>query len=104
MIRVTLYKESGAPRGFCVRGHAGLAPSGADILCAAVSSAVQLCVNTVSAFAPCTVRSDDAAAEVFLKLDKVSAAAQTALGCFFDHLEDLLTQFPKHLTLESKEE
>ncbi len=34
--------------GFSIRGHAGYAESGRDIVCAAVTSAVELCANGIT--------------------------------------------------------
>ena len=41
MIRVILYRHDKQYTGFCVSGHAGFAEAGHDIVCAAVSSAVE---------------------------------------------------------------
>lgn len=48
MIDANFYRRSGRLVGFCVSGHAGYANSGRDIVCAAVSSAVQLTANAVT--------------------------------------------------------
>jgi uncharacterized protein YsxB (DUF464 family) len=48
MLSVKFYKNNAHYSGFAVRGHAEYAPSGADIVCAGVSSAVNLAVNTIS--------------------------------------------------------
>ena len=34
--------------GFCLKGHSGFACSGEDIVCASVSSAIQLVTNTIT--------------------------------------------------------
>ncbi|MCR5807661.1 MAG: ribosomal-processing cysteine protease Prp [Oscillospiraceae bacterium] len=44
------FKDDDTPVGFKVSGHAGWAESGSDIVCAAVSSAVELTCNTVTDF------------------------------------------------------
>jgi len=41
MIRIILYRHDQQYTGFCVSGHAGFAEAGRDIVCAAVSSAVE---------------------------------------------------------------
>ena len=48
MIRVVLWRNSSERTGFCVSGHAGFAPAGQDIVCAAVSSAVRLAESILS--------------------------------------------------------
>lgn len=50
MISVILYRDKGNLRGFKVSGHAGYAPKGKDIVCAAVSSLVITTVNALEAF------------------------------------------------------
>ena len=50
MIQAKFYKKNGKFSGFRVSGHAGYADAGEDIVCAAVSSAVQLTVNLLSDF------------------------------------------------------
>lgn len=42
--------ESGELEGFCVRGHAGYAPAGRDIVCAGVSALVQTAVSALKRF------------------------------------------------------
>lgn len=49
MISVDLFVlSSGEIMGFKISGHAGLAESGMDVLCAAVSSAAYMTANTIS--------------------------------------------------------
>ena len=50
MIRARFYGSNGVLSGFELSGHAGLAESGSDVACAAVSSAVQLTVNLLDEF------------------------------------------------------
>ena len=47
MTRVEFFDQDGRISGFTVSGHSGYAEAGADIICAAVSTAVQ--------FASCTI-------------------------------------------------
>ena len=47
MTRVEFFDHEGRITGFCCSGHSGYAEEGSDIVCAAVSSAVQ--------FAECTI-------------------------------------------------
>ena len=48
MIRVILWRNHSERTGFRVSGHAGFAPAGQDIVCAAVSSAVRLTEGLLS--------------------------------------------------------
>lgn len=48
MIKVNFFtKDSGLIVGFDLEGHAGCAESGYDVVCAAVSSAAYLVINTI---------------------------------------------------------
>ena len=51
MIRAVLYQAGGQLTGFSVRGHAGYAPEGSDIVCAAVSVLTTTCVNALESVA-----------------------------------------------------
>ena len=50
MIQITVYRDKDWYTGFCMRGHAGYAESGSDIVCSAVSVlAINTC-NAIEAF------------------------------------------------------
>ncbi len=48
MIQAQFEKHQGAYSGFCVSGHAGYAEEGHDIVCASVSSALQMTANGIT--------------------------------------------------------
>ena len=48
MITAEFFKKDGKFNGFSIKGHSGFADSGEDIVCASVSSAVQLVCNTIT--------------------------------------------------------
>ncbi len=48
MIRAEFYESQGKLKGFSISGHAGYAENGFDIVCAAVSSAVELTANLIT--------------------------------------------------------
>ncbi len=50
MIQAVFFKENGCLSGFSISGHSGFAESGRDIVCACVSSAAMLTVNTITDF------------------------------------------------------
>ena len=47
MTKVEFFNESGRITGFCCSGHSGYAEAGADIICAAVSTAVTFAADTI---------------------------------------------------------
>lgn len=50
MIQAKFYKKNGKLTGFSISGHAEYADAGEDVVCAAVSSAVQFAVNLLDEF------------------------------------------------------
>ena len=48
MIQITVFKDKDCYTGFCMKGHAGYAQSGQDIVCAAVTSACMLAANIIT--------------------------------------------------------
>ena len=48
MTRVEFFDQDGRISGFTVSGHSGYAEAGADIICAAVSTAVQFAEATIT--------------------------------------------------------
>ncbi|MCD7883218.1 MAG: ribosomal-processing cysteine protease Prp [Lachnospiraceae bacterium] len=50
MIRLTVWKSKNQYRGFSFEGHAGYAPEGEDIICAAVSALALNTVNSIEVF------------------------------------------------------
>ena len=48
MVRAEFFKKDGGLIGFRIRGHAGYAGAGDDIVCASVSSAVQFSSNLIT--------------------------------------------------------
>ncbi|MBQ1264351.1 MAG: ribosomal-processing cysteine protease Prp [Oscillospiraceae bacterium] len=47
MTRVEFFNQDGRITGFCCSGHSGYAEAGADVVCAAVSTAVQFAETTI---------------------------------------------------------
>ena len=48
MITAEFFTKQSKPCGFLIKGHAGYADNGNDIVCASVSSAIQLVANTIT--------------------------------------------------------
>lgn len=48
MINASFFKDSSGLSGFDINGHSGFGDNGNDIVCAAVSSAVQMAANTIT--------------------------------------------------------
>ena len=95
MIRFKFFLAGSTVTGFDVAGHAGYGAKGSDIVCAAVSSAAYLTVNTLTDFSAA-----DAAVEVdpngrmTLALRSENEAAQQLLKGLEHHIRMLSEQYP----------
>ncbi|NLP48353.1 MAG: ribosomal-processing cysteine protease Prp [Clostridiales bacterium] len=89
MVRVKFFQSRGLLRGFEISGHAGFAPIGEDIVCAAVSSAAYMLANTITEVMGINakIKVDEAKAYMFLELNK-----DNALKC-----QELLKGFELHI-------
>ena len=98
MITVRFLSGSGLLAGFTVRGHAGWAQSGRDIVCAAVSSAALMTANTLTEVlkAPCKVSGDDGEMGV-LPDDPDEPFTQQLLRGFSLHMREMSREYPDHL-------
>ncbi len=92
MIKCVFFQSEGLLCGFEISGHAGAGTAGNDIVCAAVSSAAYMTVNTLS-----EILKIDAEPEVggaFMKLALTAAQAEKA--------RDLLKGFELHIIQTGK--
>ena len=87
MIRVVLWRNSSERTGFCVSGHAGFAPAGQDIVCAAVSSAVRLAESILSSMQ----------ADYTANLVTVTARESTVLDGFARLMRQLSEEYPEYI-------
>ena len=105
MIKAQFYKKNNKFTGFSLSGHAGLAESGKDIACAAVSSAAELVCNTVT-----DIFCDNAQVTVSdnmltLKAEKnLGEYSEKLIRSFFIHLGFIAEEFPGHIRITEKEE
>ena len=100
MIQITFFRKlDGLFCGFRVFGHAGFAGYGKDIVCAAISSAVYLVVNTVVDVMHIKPRdlffSDDGV--VFLLNDSDTDVCNFLLKGLFMHFVAISKDYPKNL-------
>ena len=98
MIRVRFFCSDGRITGFSVRGHAGLADAGEDILCAAVSSAAYMTVNTLTDVCKvcCDLSVSDGDMAVLLTGQNANSV-QDLLKGFSLHMRELSRQYPEKL-------
>mgnify|MGYP000839254047 CR=1 FL=1 len=104
MIQASFSTDGSRITAFTVAGHSGLAPSGEDILCAAVTSAVRLtecAVNDVLGLeAAVKVRQKDAYLSLKLpaKLGQTAeSTCQTLMTALMVHFAQLHEEYPDHI-------
>ncbi len=98
MIVVRIFCSGDRITGFSVCGHAGLAPAGEDILCAAVSSAAYMTANTLTDICkqPCDASVSDGSMTVRLS-EQNAESVQDLLKGFSLHMRELSRQYPEKL-------
>ncbi|MCD7889702.1 MAG: ribosomal-processing cysteine protease Prp [Oscillospiraceae bacterium] len=93
----------GSYKGFSVSGHSGYSEAGSDIVCAAVSSAVMLTVNScIDGF------NVDAVPEVYddtvrFTVNEKSENADRLIGALKEHLEALSEEYPENVAVTIEE-
>ena len=104
MIRAEFFSQAGRLTGFTVSGHAGYADAGEDIVCAAVSSAVQLTANGITEVLGMKARVTAKGDTVSLKMDSLpSEDGEAFLKALRLHLEVLAEDYPKNVKLTCTE-
>ena len=110
MTTVTVFSEEERLTGFEVKGHSGYAEAGADIVCAAVTSAVRLvecALNDVLGL-EASVKVKEMDASIILKLPAKlgpthESVCQTLMTAFLVHLTDLAEEYPENLIVLNME-
>ena len=110
MTTVTFHMEGDRIVGFDVRGHSGYAEEDSDIVCAAVSSAVNLVNATVNDVlglgASVKVRESDAS--ITMKIpgglsEANETTCQTLLAALMVHFASLHEEYPDHISVMEEE-
>ncbi|HEX2938273.1 MAG TPA: ribosomal-processing cysteine protease Prp [Ruminiclostridium sp.] len=97
MIKAQFYKVADRYCGFCVSGHALYDESGQDIVCASVSSAVQMAANTIT---------EIIAADASVKVEEDGAVNLRLVSGGGEKIESasaVISGLRLHLTLLSKQ-
>lgn len=100
MIRAEFFYKKGEPVSFKVSGHSGYAESGKDIVCAAVSSAVQMAVNGITEIVKISCKVNVGADSVECVLPEGSRpAAWHFISALRLQLKNLSEDFPNTINL-----
>jgi hypothetical protein len=105
MIQAKFFSKAGQLTGFSVSGHSGYADAGEDIVCAAVSSAVQLTANGITEISHLPAQVEVGENTVSLRLvDSASiGSGQAFLEALQLHLSVLAEDYPKNVKLTCTE-
>ena len=102
MIRAEFYEKQGLLTGFKFSGHSGYAESGKDVVCAAVSSAVQLTANILQEFGmEPSVNVGDNVIECIC--GEVSEDSSRLLNVLKQHFEAILEEYPNTIKITISE-
>ena len=101
MTTVTFFRKGESFLGFRASGHSGQAPSGEDIVCSAVSTAVGFaeCEITDVLKLDAEVVIDDKKAEVSVVFPDICEASQPVFSTLFIYLSRLSEEYPKYLKI-----
>ena len=94
MTTVTFLTEGKRIIGFDAKGHSGYAAEGEDIVCSAVSSAVQLVCNTVTDFFNADADAAVGENRIELRLNSSDDPSEKLLEAFRDHMEYIQAKYP----------
>ncbi len=101
MLKAVFYKGAGGFTGFSISGHAGYGTEGNDIVCAAITSAVELTCNTVTEFFGAEACAEVFENEVRLTLGKPDVPSQQLIASLCAHIENIAREHKK-IRLEIK--
>ncbi len=106
MIKAEFFRKNNSYSGFRIGGHAGYSDSGSDIVCASVSSAVMLTVNTITDFfgIDAEVFADENVSLEISDFRKSSVeVADKLISSLITHLEAVSEEFPKTINITTTE-
>lgn len=93
---ITISRHDG---GVTIAGHAGYAPSGQDIVCAAISTLTQVFLASVEELTTDDIQYDLSAGNAVIRYGNLSERATVLLDSFFLGTQMLTDQYPQHVRL-----
>ncbi len=108
MTHATIWKNDKTVVRVLVKGHADYASYGSDIVCSSISTAMILTANLISRLAKenqykITIEEEDVVIDIeIIEFDKYDVLANI-MENLFDSLEEIQTQYPKHLKITIKD-
>ncbi len=99
MISAVFNIRNSKPVGFTLKGHSGYAESGRDTVCAAVSSAAYMAVNTVTEILGCALDAEVDDGYMRASLRSESEAAKDVFSGLMLHLTELSKEYPDFIRI-----
>lgn len=104
MTTIRFFRTHDRLTGFSCVGHSGYAPSGEDIVCAAVTSAIRLteCIINDVHHGEAEVNVDEKTAAISLRLSpscNKAVECEAVLAGLFLYMSELSNENPDHLTV-----
>ena len=103
MIRVRFKTIDGLIHGYQITGHADMAVMGYDIVCAAVSSAAQMTVNTITEIVGSRATIVTRSGFLYVRIADNAERCQEILSGFRLHLQALQEEYPTRIQLMNTE-
>lgn len=102
MVTASFFRRGAEYTGFKVQGHAGYAPAGQDIVCAAVSAMTMLTVNLIeNAFGiKSSVTVDEKKGIIQLSVKEASPTASNIIDAFRQELVALSVDYPQNILVK----
>ena len=87
-------------KGFTVSGHAGYAPHGQDIVCAAVSTLLQGFLLSIEELTADELNTDIGAGYALIEYGNLSAKGTVLVDSFFVAMKMVADEFPDYVRVE----
>ena len=91
-----------SPNSIRVKGHAGYAEMGKDIVCAGVSVLVQTLIQSLEDLTDTKFEYEMAAGVADIKFEHLSSRARLLVSAFFIGVELIATEYPHHVRLTKR--
>lgn len=84
-----------------IRGHAGYAPRGQDIVCAGVTALTQTLVESIEGLTGNEIKYDMSPGRVDIEIKDPDEDAQLLMDSFFVGVEMIADEFPEYIRVEA---
>ena len=84
-----------------IRGHAGYAPRGQDIVCAGVTALTQTLVESIDGLTGNAIKYDMSPGRVDIEIKDPDEDAQLLMDSFFVGVEMIADEFPEYIRVEA---